>query len=406
MIRKLARTIIEAIHDLEFKIEIHKISLKRFDSQKTVVIFSHDISLTGAPLLASKISEQMKKDGYSTIIASMNKSSESKFMEKSCDLLIENKVNIKNVVYLIRKLNRSGINKAICNTVVTGEFTQILNQYEFNVISLIHEMRSSTEILQAEKMIESISENANTLIFPAQCVLDDFVSWEYKIKGKAIILPQGNYKETNGIVVSEHYRQKLISTLKVEQNAIFFIGVGSINFGKGVDLIPLIAEKMIKKEKDFGVVFHFIWLGSSNSQSGYEIWLKNQIHKMGLENRIHFLGHLENETDYFEKLAGCTAFVLLSREDSMPTVLFESISIRLPVVAFKENGGAEELLSEGRGYLVDYMDIDAYCDTMFKMIKNEDIRNITTQKAQIEIKSKYSFSNYVKTILERLNSLG
>lgn len=381
-----------------------------------IILITHDLTRTGAPILCQKISETLKKNGYYPIIISLRKGTVSqKFIDSACEIHIadaagsyfqrilrklfrpDEEVRNKKLEKILKRLANKGINKAIVNTVVSGSSTPILNHLGIKSVCLIHEMRASCQILKAENKINQISQYADFVVFPSECVKSDFLEISSGMKGKMVTMPQGYYKGVFGIEKDSSYRKKLIAKLDIPKDSKIFIGAGSMNFGKGTDLLPLIAKKLEKHKN-----FHYIWLGAPNDEM-YGIWLKNQIRKMELEDRIHFIGYIDGDKEYLEIMCGCEAFLLLSREDSMPSVLFEAMAAKIPILAFKCSGGAQDILAEDRGFLLEYMDLDAYSKVLSGLEINKEFVDQMTEKAYNYLREHMDFKNYVQDIMKLLS---
>lgn len=68
----------------------------------------------------------------------------------------------------------------------------------------------------------------------------------------------------------------------------------------------------------------------------------------GIEDRVHFTGHLDDATHLFPAF---DLFVLSSRTEGTPIVLFEAMAARVPIVAARV-GGVPEVVSELEAVLV------------------------------------------------------
>jgi glycosyltransferase involved in cell wall biosynthesis len=116
---------------------------------------------------------------------------------------------------------------------------------------------------------------------------------------------------------------------------------------KGADLIPMIAEKMP------GVIFLVAGDGPLKSS------IIDRANKLGIAARFHFLGWRKDVA----RLMRAADFMLMpSREESFPQAALEAAACGLPVVGF-DIGGMRELIDDGQsGFLVSYMNIQAFID--------------------------------------------
>lgn len=371
--------------------------------ESVYLLVTHEISGTGAPLLCRKISSRLRQSGSRCIILSLSVPGPQGYadrirFENDCDALLYYSPNDEGHD-LIRKLAQMGIRRALLNTVVSGRVIQLFRQNGFRIVSLIHEMRSSCRILRAEGLVQQIAALADRIVFPARCVMDDFLSFGHPVTGRCLVRPQGYYKGTlpaaePDIAPEARIRQAaLAASLGLPSGTRFICGAGSINFGKGVDILPLVARQLISEE-DAAAPYHFLWIGGSNAPE-YEIWVRDQIDRMGLDGRFHFPGYFADEHAYMDCLGAASAYALVSREDSMPSVVIEAMAAGVPAIAFRKGGGAEEMLADGRGYLVDYMDIEAFSGTIAGICTGSLPAAETVRRASAYVREALSFEAYV-----------
>ena len=116
---------------------------------------------------------------------------------------------------------------------------------------------------------------------------------------------------------------------------------------------------------------HFVWLGGH----GYRhvpAELAHDLRKLGLERRIHFVGHRSDHLDY---MATFDIFCLASREDPFPLVMLESAALGKPVICFDESGGAPEFVENDCGFVVPYLDIRAMAARVVELADNRALRD-------------------------------
>lgn len=385
-------------HQDRFQYLTRKLSQQQWNLNTTILFVTHEMSETGAPLLCRKMSAKANDLGMKTIIVSlMDNLKQRTYFEKSCSSLFvcQMQDDFEKITALLAEI---GVRKAVLNTVVTGRYAEWMHRHGYRTISLIHEMKCSCQILKAHRHIQSLANYADTIVFPSETVKRDFLSFESNVVGKIEVRPQGYYKEIKDMKCEKRWKDALIKKLGLSPDVFLIAGSGAINFGKGVDLLPLIAAELNRIAIN-GPKFHFIWLGSSNDHS-YEIWLKNQIHLMGLSHQFHFLGFLNDEQEYLQCLCSCDVFALTSREDSMPSAMIEAMTCELPVIAFRNSGGAQEALSDGRGILTDYLDLRSYARSILDTVSdNTGKKEIMLSAASRYVHQTLSFREYVQFIL-------
>jgi glycosyltransferase involved in cell wall biosynthesis len=409
ILRKAVRAMYYPVQWFALQIRLRRLdrqlSLNKHNDKPPVLLLSHEFTATGAVILLLKIGEQFAHEGYPIVFLSPFNAAPSPFIR---DLLsyssgifyCQPRERICNI--LLRHLSRKGISRCIGNTVITGAFAPHLAKYGIKSIYLIHEMWASCMILNAQSDIRAICAQADHIVFPASAVMESFMRLaEQPAKGQVHCFPQGYYKKSNLKLSREEAREKLLHQLHLPENAFILVGAGTLTFGKGFDMLLLIAAQMISMEARTNRPTHILWLGESKG-TPYEHWLDVHIRLAGLEDRVHRTGFIAEEDEYLACLQGSDVFAMVSREDAFPSVLLEALFVGLPIVAFSGSGGGAQLVQDGMGYTVPFANIDAYCQQLVWVQQHpEDIAaqvKRTRQKSIIQ----FDFSNYVHRLLEIL----
>jgi glycosyltransferase involved in cell wall biosynthesis len=118
---------------------------------------------------------------------------------------------------------------------------------------------------------------------------------------------------------------------------------------------PLIAIGRLVPEKGFDILLEaFASLANGFSRTSLviagsgpcESSLKHRSEQLGIADRVHFAGHLDNPASYFRN---ALLFVLSSRTEGIPNALLEAAAAGLPIVATPASTGLAELLTEKDG---------------------------------------------------------
>lgn len=217
---------------------------------KKILYVSHDTKYGGAQLLSLNIIKYLKeKFKYDISIIAINCGwFEDEFKKYGDFYNVDN--NLEKAHSIIKKLRNSGVDIAICNTVISGDLVKLLKNENYKVITLIHELSGTIKAYNAEEKARNISIYSDTIIFPSKYVKDEFKDIVDKnIENKSKIIPQGVFNN------KREYKDKKICTkdlkekLNISQNSKIVLGVGYGDKRKGIDLFIDIANKISKKIK-------------------------------------------------------------------------------------------------------------------------------------------------------------
>ena len=112
--------------------------------------------------------------------------------------------------------------------------------------------------------------------------------------------------------------------------------------------------------------------------------LENMVKDFKIQDKVSFLGWLENPYSYLKKM---DVFVLSSLWEGFPNVILESMICGVPVVATRSVGGVEEAIRhEVDGLLVTPKDTHALSDSIYRLLREKELKNrlVTESGKKIE----------------------
>lgn len=170
-----------------------------------------------------------------------------------------------------------------------------------------------------------------------------------------------------------------------------FVSVGTIFPQKGFDRLLRVHRRLL----DEGYPHRIQIIGD-----GYDFEnLKKQKTELGVEETVDLLGFIENPYPYF-KFANF--YILSSRYEGYPTVLFEAITLKKNIIA-TEVSGVREMLLEGRlGHIVENSEEGIY-EGMKKALAHPDFFE-TYQKYLQDYEMPFNLENSVNSICKIIDS--
>jgi len=179
------------------------------------------------------------------------------------------------------------------------------------------------------------------------------------------------------------------------------LGSGSIDPRKGCDLFVHVAHALKRRGrvKDFA----FVWVGQRYNWDtyvdAYLNWLMQDIEAAGLHEHVHFVGGRDDVSPFY---AASDAFLMLSRLDPFPCVVLEAMAAKLPVIAFDGASGSTEVLKDGGGICVPFLDLAEVTHQLEHLAGNPDEAHALGQRARERIASDYRFEDYVRKVMSSI----
>ncbi len=375
-----------------------------FPDNKKLLFFAHEIRPLGASILLNNLASYFVNNGYKIVVIT------NPGCEIDMDLVssLTSEVLVLNLrddkdwdQFILSEIAANGVKKCLANTVISGRYIRMIKDQGFYVVTLIHEMAASIRILKAEKLVKDIGEYADKIVFPTDKAKEQFEEIaSVSLKDKCIILTQGIYNRVEAQTLSRKRAKRFLNeSFGIPENSKVLIGIGSINFGKGVDLLIPVLLELQKHNVTYSdnTEYHVIWLGNADDTAFYE-WLSVEIHNSGIENYWHWAGFVKDKALYYDIMYAADVFVLPSREDTYPSVALDAASIALPIAAFKNSGGGACVAAEQHGFLAKSADIVDYSLLIEKLISCNDKLKLKCNEYAAKTLADHDFTAYCKEI--------
>lgn len=375
-------------------------NISNLNKKEKIVIVTHSMNETGAPLLAYNISKYFFDRKYDIVVISLGSGYlEEKYSELGIpvfnlyqDGINDRIVKLEALEYIVKSLKEKGYENVITNTIISGLTVPIFNKYNYKIVSLIHEMKNSILQYNMEAGGRNIDMYSDTIVFPDKIVERDFVEIFGKNNNKSVICPQGLYKIKEKIFSD---RTAILEEYNIPVNSKIIVGSGTADLRKGIDLFLNAAQHLVKIEKN--EEYHFIWAGKISDEN-IENWYSYQLERSGISNRFHNIEFIKDKDKYQNLITCSDAFWLTSREDPFPSVMIESLEFGTPVLAFKNCGGADTLLKDGRGILIENFDTNMLAEETYKLLNDSKRIECQIKKSQKYISEKLVFNNYINSL--------
>lgn len=341
-----------------------------------ILFISHDGSRTGAPFVLLHLCKWLKNFSDSAelsfdvlflsggpLISEFRKYSNSVFVKKPTTSL--SKRIIKN------------ISPDFHNKYLEENFHNLCkNEYSLLYANSIASLNVAIElkkkldtplILHLHELFLTIDYYHKDLAH-SQKYVDCFICVSQAVAKNAIenySIPEDKVKVVYEFVDFENLTNRIVNQPKIEKQKDEFIvcASGTLNSRKNPDSFIQVAQLVKKRLPKENI--KFLWIGASDDRflQGYEMDVMKLKHKPQLE----FIKQTENPFMLFNTT---DVFLMTSREDPFPLVCIEAGYLGKPIICFDDAGGIPEMLSEGGGKVVDYLDNEAMAEAVIDYYSN------------------------------------
>ncbi|KAI5319656.1 PREDICTED: glycosyl transferase [Prunus dulcis] len=335
-----------------------------FMKSKLVLLVSHELSLSGGPLLLMELAFLLRGVGTEVCWVTTMKPSDADVVIYS----LEHKM-LDRGVQVLSENGQEAVNTAlkadlvVLNTAVSGKWLDVVLKENVprvlpKVLWWIHEMRGHYFKLDYVKHLPLV----------AGSMIDSHVTaeyWENRTRERlGIKMPEtfivhlGNSKELMEVaedsvakrVLREHVRE----SLGVRREDLLFAIINSVSRGKGQDLflrsfyesLRLIQEKKLQLPR-----MHAVIVGSDmTAHTKFERELRNFVSMKKIQDRVHFVDKTLTVAPY---LAAIDVLVQNSqaRGECFGRITIEAMAFQLPVLGTAAGGTTEIVVNGTTGLL-------------------------------------------------------
>lgn len=370
------------------------------DKLETVFVVSHEATLTGAPILAKNIVDDLR-GRYNIIVMLMGGGPlVESFYHKGIVMCLasaarNNELIAEDVISLL--LQDRQIKFAIVNTIESSSILPSLAKRGIPAISLIHEFASSVKNKEGFRKSFFWAEK---IVFSNKITHENLIDELPELKHIPVnILAQGksSTKISNDSGLHGESRRELDRFLQAQnEGCMVLLGIGTIYYRKGVDLFIQCASylKLLNPEKEFV----FVWIGKNVDDelgTDYSSYLNDQIKRNGLENKVFFFEEMA-DIDFVYKAADI--LLLTSRLDPLPNVAIDALFNGVPVLCFDRASGIAEILKE-EGLealcIAPFLDVKCMAQKILELTNSEELFQATKRQCQNFAKARFSMADYV-----------
>jgi glycosyltransferase involved in cell wall biosynthesis len=378
-------------------------------SRETILLFAHDASRTGAPIIAYHIALRLQQK-YNVVAVLLGAGELFPVFESCCAAVVGPiphtewcEVEAKHLVTRLCASYR--VLYAIANSIETRMVLPALAHAHIPVVSLVHEFASYTR--PAGSMGQALDWSTQ-VVFPAAIVAGAAQREHPTLRGRTVhVLPQGTCPaplaegapETASTVgaLLELRRQK------ASEHALVVFGCGTVHLRKGVDLFLSCAAAVARLGPKRPV--RFVWIGGGyqpDHDPSYSCYLADQIERSGLGNTTSIIDAI---ADVEPAYALADVFFLSSRLDPLPNVTIDAALRAIPVVCFEGATGMADLLAAdalASQCVVPYLDVGAAAGVIARLADNERERIEIGEATRRIAQATFDTDRYVR----RLDELG
>nr|WP_286676260.1 glycosyltransferase [Clostridium sp. ZBS17] len=360
------------IHNIETLLNYDCIEKNIGDSGKVILMVTHELKLTGAPVALYYFAKSLKDNGHYPVFISP---SDGKLVQDIVDddipVIVYNNIFSSNLITKIDSL----FDYVIANTIVSHPIINKLSDKDIPVIWWIHEAIASYSNEVLLSLNQTVSSNIHIYSGGgyAKKVLQNYRQL-YNVKELLYYVPEIDELET------ESFSEKDSS------GKIIFAIIGMQEDRKGQDVLADAILKLHEKDRKKAL---FVFIGRQCSSSVYE---KVQ----------QVIKEFPNDTKYIEELGQDSlhkfyqqmdCLICASKDDPMPIVVTEAMMLSKLIICSENTGSAEIIKEMKSGIVYTNNDSSELAEKISYIINNNN--NLSEQRIRARLTYEKYFSKLV-----------
>jgi glycosyltransferase involved in cell wall biosynthesis len=352
---------------------------------KKITLVSHSDTLTGAPRLLMDIADLLFDNGYDItfVVKHATNSGLLNLRKNRFKVLLLKKYRrtlsgrLLNIVYQkyalqqFRQLLKQSdivINNTIDNSDLLGYYTRYAKG---KIISYLHELDAVIEThLPSKELKEKLVAATTHFIVPATYI-------KHRVAQKLVISEEKISVINSKIATTLSKKNPLNIEKPVGE---FWVGMcGTADMRKGADIFVEIANYLNNHHNAFNI--KLVWLGFEGESKHL---IEEDIRKLNLQDRIILYPRTLYPDSFFDAI---DVFALTSREDPYPLVVLSAASAAKPILCFAQSGGAVDFIDTDCGFVVPYLEVEAYCEKILHLYNTPNVTKELGQNAQKKAKA-------------------
>ncbi|MCE9518728.1 MAG: glycosyltransferase [Verrucomicrobia bacterium] len=407
-LRKLLRTFKigeETARSVQARMKDETLRLNKFLPQDVIVMVTHEMMRTGAPLILLEIIRQMKaRHAARIVLLSLKAGGQlTNSFQEHCEAVIDgietalNSAPEESAALLALLRTRSASPTALVNSLCSMKLAVALQRSGFEVCSLIHEYPFAFTPEHVKKLFSVTTE----LIFPCKDVEIAFRrlgqlprTSTSRPTAKVTLLPQGCYmleQEPPDPTEVEALRTRYREEFNIGREDRVVFSCGTMDSRKGFDWFGALMRSYARSSPH-GAATHFIWAGRVADEDLF-FHLKHELRESGVIGNFH---HLDDLADTRAAFQLADVFVLCSRIDPFPSVVLEAWANGVPVIGFDRCQGCADIIKETEfGVVVPYLDENRTARAVDMVLADSQLRARVQEEGPTYVARHFSYKGYV-----------
>ena len=350
----------------------------------SVLLVSHDLSLSGAPLLLASLAVELAKLGVRITLLSPKDGPVRATYEAAgipVHIVPCGADPIDNAAPLTHAM--AGHDLVLANTIVAALAIHTASAFGIPSILWLHESQYGRDLAANDAGVRAALRGAGLVVLPTPYLANLY--GEFLDDARAVVLPHGLDEATL-------HAEPLGITLPAGK--VNIVHVGSLEPRKGQDFLM---DTILSLPEGMRSDMEFHFLGRT-IDPGFAAALHEECARLP---NVHFTGQVDH-AQIMAYLDAADIFVLSSRDEVLPLSLLEAMHHGKAIVATRVGGIPDVITHEETGLLVDFGDQVMLASHLQRLASDADLRTRLGQNAAQTFRQHYTMRAFRDQFAELL----
>jgi glycosyltransferase involved in cell wall biosynthesis len=343
-----------------------------------VILVSHDMTLSGAPLMLFRFAKYLKSIGwFITVLSPKDGNLRAHYKDADIPVIID-PVALENPHEILHLFEPYDL--IVLNTVHAWYGVHVAKRIAKPSLWLIHEPEFGADYVRGLDGIQTSFTIADALVYPS---------------GETAQLYESFHRDNPNLIlrvgIDDPTKLSLpLELLPEKSKKVRIVHVGTVEFRKGADIL-LEALQILPDEilQNLEVVF----IGKLQEPSFVE-----RVRRMAAAfPHTVFLGEIPHES-LLACVKSADIFACTSREETGPLVVFEAMALSKAIISTKVGAAAEAIINGENGFLVERGDSKAIAESITILFEDIFLRANLGREARKAFERFFTIEHYHKKL--------
>jgi glycosyltransferase involved in cell wall biosynthesis len=372
-------------------------------SGRKILLISHELTRTGAPLLFMELAIGLQKAGYQlSVLSPADGPLAADYRQAGIPVEVISSA-LDDARLILPSIVKCDF--VLVNTIVCWRLIFAARAMGKKVIWFIHEGRTGQVLVDENASLQQAFKAVNFIFFPSQLVKKFYEKYlqgkNYQVLPYAIQTPtitQQKCKAVEGVSVITQQKCKV---KEGTSDAILnLVNVASIEHRKGQDILLKAFEQLpqlIKKE----IHLYLIGKALDHSEPAYVRMIRAKAKRMP---NVHLLGEM-GRVDVLDFLDTCDGLIMTSRDEALPVAILEAMALGKPVLSTAV-GGISEVIRHGQnGFLFADLRPETIAHQLVEFASQPDLAVRLGENARKDFEARPTLEDYSAEVIKRIEEL-